>query len=117
MLPRGHSVETFHPFFSNLHKKVEKNVVFLCVFQLQTPSEITQLPLIATIKVEPSPNSTIKPGLCGEDNKGEDLVTLFSGKISINDTEQAFELPIIDSSDVNSSEKLVKFGDLNGVNA
>jgi len=44
---------------------------------------------VATIKVEPRPNSIIKPGLCGEDNKGEDLVTLFSGKLTINDPELA----------------------------
>ena len=71
---------------------------------------------MATIKVESSPNSIVKPGLCGEDIKGEDLVTLFSGKLTINDPELA-----IDSLGLTSiyfSDKLEKFGDLDqdGVN-
>ena len=69
---------------------------------------------MATLKVESSPNSIIKPGLCDEDDKGEDLVTLFSGKLTINDPELA-----IDSLGLTSiyfSDKLEKFGDLDGVN-
>ena len=71
---------------------------------------------MATIKVEPRPNSIIKPGLCGEDNKGEDLVTLFSGKITINDPELAFDSFGLITS-IYCSDKLEKFGDLDGVNA
>ena len=71
---------------------------------------------MATIKVESSPNSIIKPGLCGEDNKGEDLVTLFSGKMTINDPELAFDSFGLLTSTY-SSDKLEKFGDLDGVNA
>ena len=69
---------------------------------------------MATLKVESSPNSIIKPGLCDEDDKGEDLVTLFSGKLTINDPELA-----IDSLGLTSiyfSDKSEKFGDLDGVN-
>merc|ERR1711956_167955 len=62
---------------------------------------------VATIKVEPRPNSTIKPGLCGEDNKGEDLVTLLSGKMSINDPELAFDSFGLTS--IYFSDKLEKF--------
>ena len=71
---------------------------------------------MATIKVESSPNSIIKPGLCGEDKKGEDLVTLFSGKMTINEPELAFESFGLLKS-IYSSDKLEKFGDLDGVNA
>ena len=71
---------------------------------------------MATIKAEPRPNSIIKPGLCGEDNKGEDLVTLFSGKMTINDPQLAFDSFGLLTSTY-SSDKLEKFGDLDGVNA
>merc|ERR1712008_441285 len=67
---------------------------------------------VATIKVEPRPNSTIKPGLCGEDNKGEDLVTLLSGKMSINDPELAFDSFGLTS--IYFSDKLEKFSYLDG---
>ena len=67
-------------------------------------------------KVESSPNSFIKPGLCGEDNKGEDLVTLFSGKLTINDPELAFDSLSLTS--IYFSDKFEKFDDLDadGVN-
>ena len=61
-------------------------------------------------KVESSPNSIIKPGLCGEDNKGEDLVTLFSGKLTINDPELAFDS--LGLTSIYFSDKFEKFGDL-----
>jgi len=70
---------------------------------------------VATIKVEPRPNSIIKPGLCGEDNKGEDLVTLFSGKMTINDPELAFDS--FGFTSIDFSDKLEKFGDLDGLSA
>ena len=71
---------------------------------------------VATIKVESSPNSIVKPGLCGEDIKGEDLVTLFSGKLTINDPELAFDN--LGLTSIYFSDKLEKFGDLDqdGVN-
>ena len=69
---------------------------------------------MATIKVESSSNPTIKPGLCGEDNKGEDFVTLFSGKLNINDSELAFDS--LGLTSLYFSDKLEKFGDLDGVN-
>ena len=66
------------------------------------------------MKSGPRPNSIIKPGLCGEDNKGEDLVTLFSGKLTINDPELAFDS--LGLTSIYFSDKLKKFGDLDGVN-
>ena len=71
---------------------------------------------MATINVDPRPSSIIKPGLCGEDYKGEDLVTLFSGKMTINDPEVAVDSFGLLTSTY-SSDKLEKFGDLDGVNA
>ena len=66
------------------------------------------------MKAEPRPNSIIKPGLCGEDNKGEDLVTLFSGKLTINDPELAFDS--LGQTSTYLSDKSEKFGDLDDVN-
>jgi len=75
--------------------------------------EIIENEDMATIKVESSPTSIIKPGLCGEDSKG-DLVTLFSGKLTINDPELAFDS--LGLTSIYFSDKVEKFGDLDGVN-